>query len=255
MAARALPHMHPTAPQAVYDVRTAPAHLLTDPVRATLGPAAAGRFLGTSAITYDPGDMPDYRQVLVESNPPQLDEDAFDDLVIAQKVQELQVPNLPLFWRIPTVDGFDGGVLPLQRFNDFMRLLIPKEDLVPDGRLREQVKAVPPTDLLGLMNAQYVITDKVRDLWFEDVYYDRQIGARLDNRLSQVQIDAPYPFEATHVDLIASIEADPAVLVDLAAKAVPVADSDYPQRRWAVADADDHSRRRARRRPGRQRVG
>ena len=30
------------------------------------------------------------------------------------------------------------------------------------------------------MNVQYVITDKVRDLWFEDVYYDRQIGARLD---------------------------------------------------------------------------
>ena len=30
------------------------------------------------------------------------------------------------------------------------------------------------------MNVQYLITDKVRDLWFEDVYYDRQIGARLD---------------------------------------------------------------------------
>ncbi|MCB0149884.1 MAG: hypothetical protein KDE01_19840, partial [Caldilineaceae bacterium] len=44
LAARALPHTRPTAPQAVYDVRTAPAHLLTDPARAAFGPAAAGRF-------------------------------------------------------------------------------------------------------------------------------------------------------------------------------------------------------------------
>ena len=33
MAARSLPHTHPTAPQAVYDLRTAPAYLLTDPAR------------------------------------------------------------------------------------------------------------------------------------------------------------------------------------------------------------------------------
>ena len=66
LAARSLPHTQPTAPQAVYDVRTAPAYLLTDPARAALGPAAAGRFLGMSAITYDPGDMADYRRVLLE---------------------------------------------------------------------------------------------------------------------------------------------------------------------------------------------
>ena len=39
-AARALPHAQPTAPQAVYDVRTAPAHLLTDQVRTAVDPAA-----------------------------------------------------------------------------------------------------------------------------------------------------------------------------------------------------------------------
>ncbi len=33
LAARSLPHAHPTAPQAVFEVRTAPAHLLTDPAR------------------------------------------------------------------------------------------------------------------------------------------------------------------------------------------------------------------------------
>src|SRR5690606_30047867 len=63
LAARSLPHTHPTAPQAVYEVRTAPAHLLTDPVRDALHPAAAGRFLSLSAITFDPGDMADYRRI------------------------------------------------------------------------------------------------------------------------------------------------------------------------------------------------
>ena len=167
LAARSLPHTHPTAPEAVDGVRSAPAHLLTDPNREVNGPAAGGRFLGLSTITYDPGDMADYQRIMLEGNPPQLDQAAFDDLVIAQKVQELLVPNLALLWRIPSIDGFDGGVLPLQRYNQFAQLLIPPDELVPDGRLREQLQAIPPASLLNLMNVQYLITDKVRDLWFE----------------------------------------------------------------------------------------
>ena len=129
-AAQALPHTHPTAPQAVYDVRTAPAHLLTDPVRRSLGPAAMGRFLAMSIVTFDPGDMSDYRRLLLESQPPQLDEKTFADLVIAQKVQEILAPNLALFWRLPGVDGYDGGVLPLARYNRFW------EQFVPPGEAR-----------------------------------------------------------------------------------------------------------------------
>lgn len=212
LAARALPHTHPTAAQAVYDVRTAPAHLLTDPVRAAVGPAAAGRFLGMSTITYDPGDMADYRRVFMEEPPPQLGEDAFHDLVIAQKVQELLVPNLPLFWRIPAVDGFDGGVLPLQRYIRFAELLVPPDRLVPDGRLREQVREMPSSDLLAMLNVDYVVTDKVRDLWFEDVFYDRQIGADLRSVDGALAVDAPLPFAATHVDLIGYVDGDDTAL-------------------------------------------
>lgn len=212
LAARSLPHTHPTAPQAVYEVRTAPAHLLTDPVRLSSEPAAAPRFLGMSTITYDPGDMVDYRRAFLESSPPQLDARAFHDLVIAQKVQELLVPNLPLFWRIPAVDGFDGGVLPLQRYIRFAELLIPPERLVPDGRLREQIETMPDGHLLAMLNVAYVITDKVRDLWFEDVFYDRQIGADLRRVNGALTIEAPLGFEATHVDLIGYVDGDTAAL-------------------------------------------
>jgi hypothetical protein len=226
LAARALPHTHPTAPEAVDGLRSAPAHLLTGPNDTAGSPAANGRFLGLSTITYDPGDMPDYRRIMVASTPPQLDQGAFDDLVIAQKVQELLVPNLALLWRIPTIDGFDGGVLPLQRYNQFAQLLIPPEEFVPDGRLREQLAAVPPAALLNLMNVQYLIADKVRDLWFDDVYYDRQIGARLTGSRPAVEIpvDAAGALEATHLDLIAYAEAPAALWAELAASAVPIAE-------------------------------
>jgi hypothetical protein len=208
LAARALPHTQTTAPQAVYDIRTALAHLLTNPARDTLHPAAAGRFLGMSSITFDPGDMADYARLLRDGPNPQLDSRAFDQLIIALKVQELLAPNLALLWRVPSLDGFDGGVLPLARYLDFLTLFVPPDQLIPDGRLREQVKRMPPADLLALFNVQYVITDKVADLWFEDVYYDRQMGAQLNADLPTVVVDAPHPFPATHLHLIATAEGE-----------------------------------------------
>ena len=207
IAALALPHTHPTAPAAVYDLRSAPAHLRTDP-GALLRPAAAGRFLGMSTITYDPGDEADFARVLRDTQPPQLGAHAFDDLVIALKVQELLVPNLPLFWQIPAVDGYDGGVLPLLRYNQLVSLLAPPDTLIPDGRLREQIADVPSAALLGLLDAQYIVTDKTRDLWFDNVFYDRQIGLRLTSATPQGLIEVPTPFAATHVDLIAAVEGD-----------------------------------------------
>lgn len=233
LAARALPYVHPTAPEAVTGVRTAPAHLLTDPDRQTLGPAATGRFLGLSTITYDPGDMADYKRIMLDEVPPQLTPQTFADLVIAQKVQELLVPNLALLWRIPSVDGFDGGVLPLQRFNTFVELFIPPDTLGRDGRLREQVKSVLPASVLNLMDVHYLITDKVSDLWFENVYYDRAIGARLDAARPATEIDAGQPFAATDLDLIGYVDVDPAQLANMGAPK-PVAEV-------VVASADGYT--------------
>jgi len=222
-AARALPHTQPTAPQAVYDVRSASAHLLTEPRRA-LHPGVAGRLLSISEITFDPGDMPDWRRILRGGARPQLNEAAFTEFIIALKSQEILAPNLSLLWRIPTVDGFDGGVLPLQRYNAFLSLLIPPAELVPDGRVREQLHTVPPAQILDMMDVRFVITDKVRDVWFDDIYFDRQIGASLvANGLNspadgtdgagigggpRLTVDAPYSFEATAVAVVGFVTTD-----------------------------------------------
>ena len=208
LAARALPHTQPTAPQAVYDVRTASAHLLTEPQR-TVHPAAMGRLLSISEITFEPGDMPDWRRVLRGGARPQLSEAAFTEFIIALKSQEILAPNLSLLWRIPTVDGFDGGVLPLQRYNAFLSLLIPPEDLVPDGRVREQLQEIPPAHILDLMDVRFVITDKVRDVWFDNIYFDRQIGATLTaDGLDALTVEAPHRFEATTVAIVGFVTAE-----------------------------------------------
>ncbi len=206
LAARSLPHTHPTAPLAVYDMRTAPAHLLTDPARSEIGPGAAGRFLSMSEIAFDPGDMADYQRILVDETG-QLDQAAFDQLIVALKAQEILAPNLALLRRIPSVDGFDGGVLPLKQYLAALELFIPPDQLMKDGRLREQLSRMPDSRLLSLFNVQYIITDKVKDLWFDDVYYDRQIGARFAaDGLDALSIEAPYPFSTTHVDLIGALD-------------------------------------------------
>src|SRR5690606_5936025 len=96
LAARALPQHAPTAPEAVFGLRTAPAHPATDAERLAAevrgdDPAVAGRYLGMSTITYDPGDMADSARIYRDVENPQLSENAFNDLIIAQKVQELLV--------------------------------------------------------------------------------------------------------------------------------------------------------------------
>ena len=183
-----------------------------------------GRFLSISEITFEPGDMPDWRRVLREGARPQLSEAAFTEFIIALKAQEILAPNLSLLWRVPTVDGFDGGVLPLQRYNAFLSLLIPAEELVPDGRVREQLHEIPPAHILELMDVRYLITDKVRDVWFDDIYYDRQIGATLKaDGLDALTVEVPHNFEATAAAIVGFVTAD-TVAAQAAAAGLPLAE-------------------------------
>ena len=198
VASWALPYNHPTAPEALTSLRTAPAHIL-----AAERDGEPYRFLSMSGITYDPGDLAEIRQMFAA----QLPERAIYDYVVATKRKEILAPNLPLLYRIPSVDGYDGGVLPLRRYVTMQRLFLPAEALSPDGRLREQLTQVPPARLLALLNVKYVITDKVYDVWIDDVFYDLEFQAVLgEDAAPEMTIGDLPSLAATSVGLVSYLE-------------------------------------------------
>jgi hypothetical protein len=166
-----LPYNRATAPEALTSLRPAVTHLVGEALSTPEPPPA--RFLSISDIFFDPGDKTEIEIMLS----PQLSDDAVYDYIIATKQKEVLIPNLPLYYRLPAMDGYDGGVLPLRRYVTLERLYMPPEQIAIDGRLRENLEGVPDGRWLSAFNVRYVITDKVRDAWFGDVFYDLQMGA------------------------------------------------------------------------------
>jgi hypothetical protein len=188
-ASTALPHSRATAPQAFTSLRPAIAHLLAQ--------GAGDRFLSMSDITFDPGDLGE----IDAAYGPQLSADALYDYVIATKHKEVLSPNLPLAFGVPAIDGYDGGVLPLARYVTLQRLFLSEDEVSIDGRLRENLTAIPYGRWLSLFNVRYVITDKLHDAWLDDVFYDLQFGARLGHGERAAVAHVPH-FESTALGLV-----------------------------------------------------
>jgi hypothetical protein len=188
VAGQKLAYNRPTAPAAFESMRTAPAHLLADPTDQPF------RFLSLSDILYDPGDLADL-QAIYRS---QLSEQAIYDLIVATKMKEVLAYNLPLRYRLYSVDGYDGGLLPIARYVTLERLFLAESDIWSDGRLRQQLRLIPPTRLLSLLNVKYVITDKMQDVWIDDVFYDLEHTMPL----GQVTLSELPDFEATHLGVV-----------------------------------------------------
>lgn len=225
MAGRSLPLASPTAWDAYASLRTATTHLLAAgghvgrdgrPTTDWNEPAILGdptahwgvgaptfRFISMSGIQYDPGDQGEMRALWEKRLP----ERAIYDLIVASKQKEVLAPNLPLLYRIASLDGYDGGILPLARYVTMQSLLLSPEQILPDGRLREQLREVPPARLLRLFNVEYVITDKVQDVWIDDVFYDLQFKAVLGEAgVTEITVENPYAFATTAFGIISHLE-------------------------------------------------
>ena len=194
LAGGTLPHNRATAPQAFTSLRPAIAHMLAT------SDETGVRFLSMSDITFDPGDLAEMEVIYG----PQLSDPALYELIVASKQKEVLSPNLPLAFGVSSVDGYDGGVLPLARYVALQRLFLPAEQVSMDGRLRENLSAVPEGRWLDLFNVRYVITDKLGDAWVDDVFYDLQFGARL-SRGERAEVAHVPAFEATALGLVSHL--------------------------------------------------
>lgn len=192
LAGRRLAYNKPTAPTAFDSMRTAPSHLLADIAHGS--DDELFRFLSMSDIRYDPGDLGDL-QAMYQSDLP---EDAIYDLIVATKMKEVLAYNLPLRYRLFSVDGYDGGLLPITDYVSLERLFLTEDEIWPDGRLRQQLRQVPPARLLSLLNVKYVITDKTQDVWIDGVFYDLEHAVPL----GEVTLADLPVFETTQVGIV-----------------------------------------------------
>lgn len=205
LSSRSLPYNNLTTPEAWFDLRPPAARLLID------DSVPPGRMLSLSNIFFDPGDQGEIASIYAD----QLDEAAFYDYIVAIKSKEIIAPNLPLAYGLASVDGFDGGILPLDSYSQLMRLILPDGETTTDGRLREHLRAVPEAKWLDLFNGRYLITDKTADEWRRagwrgfDVFFD--LAHALEIPAGQARPVAFVPdFPATA--LVALVEGEPGLL-------------------------------------------
>lgn len=202
VGARSLPFTLATAPMAL-SLRNAPAALL-----ALEGgdPAGRERFLSLSDIRYDPGDLDALRALQADRLPA----GAVERLVRAAKLMEVIAPNLSLYLGLPAADGYDGGLLPTGDYVKLASLFLSDDSPLPDGRLREQLVKTPDARLLDLTGISYLITDKQRDLWADDVYYDLEHSAEIapGQSVRLALSDRNAPFAATAIGVVSSLSAE-----------------------------------------------
>jgi len=191
-ASRYLAYDQATAPEAYSSLRTAVTHLLAD--------EGLYRVLSVSDTSFDPGDLGEMQGIFEG----QLSEEAIYDYVVATKWKEVLAPNLPLHYRIATIDGYDGGILPLARYIELERLFLPPEEVALDGRMGERLGEIPPARLLSLMNVKYVIRDKVGDVWVDGIYYDLAHKAVLEGG-EEVEISEIPWFPTTSLGLVSHL--------------------------------------------------
>ena len=191
-----------TAPQAYESLRPTVAQLLQDP--------NFFRVLSITRTDFDPGDLPELKAIFGKS----LDKEELYQFVVAMKHQEVLSPNIPMKYGVATLDGYDGGVLPLRRYVEFKELLLDGAPLreaaaarpnQADALLRDQLAGIPDTRLLGLLNVKYVITDKQADLWLDNVYYDLSAPVQVSPAESFTTSHLP-SFQATAVGLVYRLE-------------------------------------------------
>lgn len=164
---------------------------------------APSRLIAISPLYFDPHDINELRARYVRMG---MDYEAQFHALDAIKLQETLMPNLPLTWGIPSLDGFGGGITPSRRYSLYSTLLQPPDALpAVDGRLGERLTlrscraaCIPPLRWLRATDTRTVIIDKVFDFWHEGIFYDTamwdfwdgvsELAQPLDGRFNRVGI-------------------------------------------------------------------
>ncbi len=196
VASQFQPYARAADRQALTSLRPATAHLLAE---SELGAMRTGRILALSSLFFDPGDKAEQELIFGAS----LNADETYDRLIAAKHKEIMSPNLSLYYRLPSVDGYDGGLLPTRRYAEFARQFAATPTGAVDGRLREFLAGPPANQWLEQMAVRYLIADKTQDVFIDGVYYDLLFSASLTPAAVEIPLRE---FSSTALGLVLSAE-------------------------------------------------
>ncbi|MBX3060965.1 MAG: YfhO family protein [Anaerolineae bacterium] len=213
LATRTHPYNNLTTPEAYFDLRPPIARLQSTTCNLQLATCHQfpDRFLSLSNIFFDVGDQAEIDTIYAD----QLPEAARYDYTVAIKHKEVIGPNLPMAFGLASVDGFDGGILPLASYTELMRLVLPAGVETVDGRLREYLTAVPDAKWLDLFNARYLITDKTGDVWKQAGFMQQSVSFDLQHPLELAEGES---FAIAHVPnfptsaLVMLVEGEPGLV-------------------------------------------
>lgn len=206
-AAQFLPYRDLADP-AVYAATRFPIDLLRVTTAEGVPP---GRLLSISGALFDPGDR---ARLEARWRDLRLSDRAARYAFTATKLQEVVAPNLPLIWGIPSIDGYDGGLLPTLHYTAFSSLLLPPGTLrTVDGRLRENLAlpacrgaCLPEDRWLDLTHTRFVLVDKVYDLVRDGIFYDTTFPISLVPG-AVIALENRTAFEADHLHVLAECAA------------------------------------------------
>ncbi|MER3397411.1 MAG: hypothetical protein C4316_02545 [Chloroflexota bacterium] len=144
---------------------------------------------------FQPGDQADVIRAWSRGYP----EAQVKEGLIFLKYKEAVVPNLGMVYRLPTVDGYDGGMLPSAAYWEFKRAWLEYEasrtgrpeiveNLHADSQLRFDLDIIPDSAVLSGLGVRYVVMDKTRDRWVDGVYYDLSTAAPLRRGDQQIYL-------------------------------------------------------------------
>ena len=161
------------------------------------------RLLSIASTSYEPYDT----HVLLEPYQDRLPAAELRSILVHTKYQDILTPNLPLAHGIATIDGYDGGVLPLRRYVDFKALALPGEPLAPDGLLRDQVDEIPSQRLLQVLGVTAVVTDRLADLSVNTVPFNVGQVVELSKRQPRYSFSPGQPRQITQVSFVTTMTA------------------------------------------------
>ena len=192
LSSRSLPLNKLTTPESYYSIRPPMTTVLSK--TNTNNPT---RLFSYSTLLYDPGDLKDLKHRYSQT----LSEESTNIAINASKSKSVFSPNLSQSWKLPSLDGYDGGILPTRAYAQFFSQFTPDGKIPVDGRLRERIDNMPENWLLNITNTKWIITDKLSDIWRNNVYYDTSNVLTL-SPFESTTIYAPYKYQTNVFGLI-----------------------------------------------------